>query len=78
MARSKRNIVVEIIIVRAATALIAARLPAAALAAGNAVGYDGEAAFSRAYKRAMGVSPGQVRREVAAAAETPLTGMVGV
>lgn len=46
--------------------------------AGNAVGYVGEAAFSRAYKRAMGVSPGQVRRAAGAGDDvtTPLTGLV--
>jgi len=35
-------------------------------AAGRAVGYDGEAAFSRAFKRSTGRSPGAVAREAAA------------
>lgn len=45
-------------------------------AAGRAVGYQGEAAFSRAFKRATGTSPGRVARTVAEAA-TPLSGLVG-
>ena len=35
-------------------------------AAGRAVGYDGEAAFSRAFKRTTGRSPGAVARDAAA------------
>ncbi len=39
---------------------------------GNSLGYDSEAAFSRAFKRIMGVSPGAARRTARAdAAELP-------
>lgn len=44
--------------------------------AGRAVGYDGEAAFSRAFKRTTGTAPGQVARNREPHA-TPLSGLVG-
>ena len=46
-----------------------------AAAAGRAVGYLGEAAFSRAFKREFGVSPGTVARNISTTA-TPLTGLI--